>query len=61
MEYGRGTIGLGYAGIKDGPDWTTKRERVSPQVHHTLGWLPVAKAAYRSVDYQPSASEIKWP
>jgi DNA polymerase V len=44
-KYGRGTIGLGYAGIKGGPDWTMKRERLSPR--YTTHWdeLPVVKAA----------------
>ncbi|GAC1504362.1 MAG: hypothetical protein NVS2B15_27130 [Pseudarthrobacter sp.] len=28
-RYGRGSIGLGHAGIRGGPDWTMKRETCS--------------------------------
>lgn len=30
-KYGRGSIGLGHAGIKGGPDWTMKRDMLSPR------------------------------
>lgn len=44
-KYGRGSIGLGAAGVKGGPDWTMKREMLSPR--YTTHWdeLPVAKAS----------------
>lgn len=29
-RYGRGSIGLGHAGIRGGPDWTMKRDMLSP-------------------------------
>ncbi|GAA2859254.1 Y-family DNA polymerase [Paenarthrobacter ilicis] len=45
MRYGRGSIGLGHAGIKGGPDWSMKRARLSPR--YTTHWdeLPLVKAA----------------
>ncbi|NUU31824.1 Y-family DNA polymerase [Arthrobacter sp. C9C5] len=44
-KYGRGSIGLGHAGIRAGPDWTMKRDMLSPR--YTTHWdeLPVVKAA----------------
>lgn len=44
-RYGRGSIGLGHAGIKGGPDWTMKRDMLSPR--YTTHWdeLPLVKAA----------------
>jgi DNA polymerase V len=44
-RYGRGSIGLGHAGIRGGPDWTMKRDMLSPR--YTTHWdeLPVVKAA----------------
>lgn len=44
-KYGRGSIGLGPAGIKGGPDWSMKRDLLSPR--YTTHWdeLPVAKAS----------------
>ena len=44
-RYGRGSIGLGYGGIRGGPDWTMKREMLSPR--YTTHWdeLPLVKAA----------------
>ena len=44
-RYGRGSIGLGYAGIRGGPDWSMKRGMLSPR--YTTHWaeLPVVKAA----------------
>lgn len=44
-RYGRGSIGLGHAGIKGGPDWSMKRARLSPR--YTTHWdeLPLVKAA----------------
>jgi DNA polymerase V len=44
-KYGRGSIGLGHAGIKSGLDWTMKRELLSPR--YTTHWdeLPLVKAA----------------
>ncbi|XAS74029.1 Y-family DNA polymerase [Micrococcaceae bacterium Sec5.1] len=44
-RYGRGAIGLGHAGIKGGPDWTMKRDMLSPR--YTTHWdeLPLVKAA----------------
>lgn len=44
-RYGRGSIGLGYAGIRGGPDWSMKRDMLSPR--YTTHWaeLPVVKAA----------------
>jgi DNA polymerase V len=35
-RYGRGSIGLGHAGIKGGPDWTMKRD-MPPPLHHEMG------------------------
>ena len=35
-RYGRGSIGLGHAGIRGGPDWSMKRGMRSP-VHHPTG------------------------
>ncbi|WP_284762042.1 Y-family DNA polymerase [Arthrobacter sp. efr-133-R2A-63] len=44
-KYGRGSIGLGHTGIKGGPDWTMKRDMLSPR--YTTHWdeLPIVKAA----------------
>jgi DNA polymerase V len=44
-RYGRGSIGLGFAGIRGGPDWTMKRDMLSPR--YTTHWdeLPLVKAA----------------
>lgn len=44
-KYGRGSIGLGAAGVKGGPDWSMKREMLSPR--YTTHWdeLPIAKAS----------------
>jgi DNA polymerase V len=44
-RYGRGSIGLGHGGIRGGPDWTMKRELLSPR--YTTHWdeLPLVKAA----------------
>jgi len=44
-KYGRGSIGLGHAGIKGGPDWSMKRDMLSPR--YTTHWdeLPLVKAA----------------
>lgn len=44
-RYGRGSIGLGHAGIRKGPDWSMKRDMLSPR--YTTHWdeLPVVKAA----------------
>jgi DNA polymerase V len=44
-RYGRGSIGLGYAGIKGGLDWSMKRDMLSPR--YTTHWdeLPLVKAA----------------
>ena len=36
-RYGRGSIGLGHAGIRGGPDWTMKRGHALPPLHHPLG------------------------
>jgi DNA polymerase V len=43
-RYGRGSIGLGYAGIRTGLDWTMKRDMLSPR--YTTHWdeLPLVKA-----------------
>ncbi len=43
-KYGRGSIGLGHAGIRGGPDWSMKRDMLSPR--YTTHWdeLPVVKA-----------------
>lgn len=43
-RYGRGSIGLGHAGIRGGPDWTMRRDMLSPR--YTTHWaeLPVVKA-----------------
>ena len=35
-KYGRGSIGLGAGGVKGGPDWTMKREMLSPR--YTTHW-----------------------
>lgn len=42
-RYGRGSIGLGHAGIRGGPDWTMKRDMLSPR--YTTHWdeLPSSK------------------
>jgi DNA polymerase V len=44
-RYGRGSIGLGHAGIKTGLDWSMKRDMLSPR--YTTHWdeLPLVKAA----------------
>ena len=44
-RFGRGSIGLGHAGIRSGLDWTMKREMRSPR--YTTHWdeLPLVKAA----------------
>ncbi|TAP45143.1 Y-family DNA polymerase [Arthrobacter sp. S39] len=44
-RYGRGSIGLGHAGIRGGPDWSMKRGMRSPR--YTTHWdeLPLVKAA----------------
>lgn len=44
-KYGRGSIGLGHAGIRRGLDWTMKRDMLSPR--YTTHWdeLPLVKAA----------------
>lgn len=44
-RYGRGSIGLGFGGIRGGPDWTMKRDMLSPR--YTTHWdeLPLVKAA----------------
>jgi DNA polymerase V len=44
-RYGRGSIGLGFAGIRGGPEWTMKRDMLSPR--YTTHWneLPLVKAA----------------
>jgi DNA polymerase V len=44
-RFGRGSIGLGQAGIKTGLDWTMKRDMQSPR--YTTHWdeLPLVKAA----------------
>ncbi|MCQ9163958.1 Y-family DNA polymerase [Arthrobacter sp. STN4] len=44
-KHGRGSIGLGAGGIRGGPDWTMKREMLSPR--YTTHWeeLPVARAS----------------
>jgi DNA polymerase V len=44
-RYGRGSIGLGHAGIRAGLDWTMKRDMLSPR--YTTHWdeLPLVKAA----------------
>ncbi|MCO4273833.1 Y-family DNA polymerase [Pseudarthrobacter sp. HLT3-5] len=44
-RYGRGSIGLGHAGIRGGPDWAMKRDMLSPR--YTTHWdeLPLVKAA----------------
>jgi DNA polymerase V len=44
-RHGRGSIGLGYAGLRGGPDWSMKRGMLSPR--YTTHWaeLPVVKAA----------------
>jgi DNA polymerase V len=44
-RYGRGSIGLGHAGIRAGPDWSMKRDLLSPR--YTTHWdeLPIVRAA----------------
>jgi len=44
-RFGRGSIGLGHAGIRSGLDWTMKRDMRSPR--YTTHWdeLPLVKAA----------------
>ncbi|MDQ0693285.1 hypothetical protein QF047_004245 [Arthrobacter sp. W4I7] len=39
-RYGRGSIGLGHAGIRGGSDWTMKRGMRSPRIQHSLGRAP---------------------
>lgn len=34
-KYGRGSIGLGAAGVKGGPDWSMKSEKLSPATQLT--------------------------
>ncbi|WP_200933666.1 Y-family DNA polymerase [Arthrobacter sp. Leaf141] len=43
-RYGRGSIGLGHGGIRQGLNWTMKRDMLSPR--YTTHWdeLPLAKA-----------------
>jgi DNA polymerase V len=43
-RYGRGSIGLGHAGIRGGPDWSMRRDMLSPR--YTTHWaeLPGVKA-----------------
>lgn len=43
-KYGRGSLGLGRAGVKAGPDWSMKREMLTPR--YTTHWdeLPIVKA-----------------
>lgn len=36
QKYGRGSIGLGAGGVKGGPDWTMKRDMLSPR--YTTHW-----------------------
>ena len=44
-RYGRGSIGLGFGGIRGGPDWSMRRDMLSPR--YTTHWdeLPLVKAA----------------
>ena len=35
-KYGRGSIGLGSAGLRGGPDWSMKRDMLSPR--YTTHW-----------------------
>ena len=44
-RYGRGVVGLGHAGIKGAPDWSMKRDMLSPR--YTTHWdeLALVKAA----------------
>jgi DNA polymerase V len=44
-RYGRGSVGLGHAGIRGGPDWSMQRTMLSPR--YTTNWdeLPLVKAA----------------
>jgi DNA polymerase V len=44
-RYGRGAIGLGFAGLRSGVDWSMKRDMRSPR--YTTHWdeLPVVRAA----------------
>jgi DNA polymerase V len=44
-RYGRGSIGLGHAGIRAGPDWSMKRDLLSPR--YTTHWdeVPIVRAA----------------
>jgi len=44
-RFGRGSIGLGHAGVRSGLDWTMKRTMRSPR--YTTHWdeLPLVKAA----------------
>lgn len=44
-KFGRGSVGLGRAGVRGGPDWSMKREMLSPR--YTTHWdeLPIAKAS----------------
>lgn len=45
QRFGRSSIGLGVAGLKGGPDWSMRRDMLSPR--YTTEWteLPVVKAA----------------
>lgn len=44
QRYGKDSVGLGYAGLRPGPDWAMKRNHLSRR--YTTNWneLPVAKA-----------------
>jgi DNA polymerase V len=44
-KFGRGSVGLGRAGVQGGPDWSMKRDMLSPR--YTTHWdeLPIAKAS----------------
>ena len=44
-KYGRGSVGLGHAGIRGGPDWSMERSMLSPR--YTTHWdeLPLVRAA----------------
>ncbi len=43
-KYGRGSVGLGHAGIRGGTDWPMERSMLSPR--YTANWdeLPVVRA-----------------
>ena len=57
-RYGRGSIGLGHAGIRGGPDWTMKRDMLSPR--YTTHWdeLPLVKAVLHET---PAALHLPGP